>query len=608
MCAIRKLDAHEIKLIAAGEVVERPASIVKELIENSLDAKATHLIIQANNGGKDKICIIDNGTGMSEHDAEIASELHTTSKFSLDSHGGIITQSYGFRGEALAAISAVSSFSLVTRTAHNDYATEITSHHGKNKEIKKSAGSFGTHITIESLFEEIPARRKFLKSRETEWNAIYAIVMHHACANPHVSFLLEHDEKLVFSLPKADSFEHRINQCAPSHARSYLIPCIFEEDGVLIEGMITSHEYGMYDRSGILFIINGRPIKQYKLTHTLIKSYQGSLPHQKYPFACISLTMDPELFDANIHPRKEEVQFAHPKKIELLLAKAVMQALEKNHKHSFFVKPDFKTTPLLPQKSSFVESETIHSIGREEQNIIFSEIKISEQKNNSEFLNNRSPDLYKKSFFDSNTVKNQPRDSYYKELQQPIAHTTPSFKGILHNTYLILENEKGLLLIDQHALHERILYEEIKHKSIDALSCTLLSPIAFQSDKHTIEILNTHSDIINQLHISYDTIDYTMLAIRSLPPILQKLGIQKTIDLIIKAIKHTNKAETILHDIYAQIACKNAIKAGDVIDDTQIKKLLEKTTLYECTSLCPHGRPTTYLLTLSEIERLFKRK
>ncbi|MDP3889288.1 MAG: DNA mismatch repair endonuclease MutL [bacterium] len=329
MPKIKILPLHEAQKIAAGEVVERPANIVKELIENALDAAATTISVHIEDGGKKLIRVIDTGCGMDVQDAQLCFDKHATSKIThVDALEHINT--FGFRGEALASIAAVSKITLITKERDTTEGTKVTVEQNTVIDTQPVSANTGTDIAVHDLFYNIPARKKFLKVRDTEWRHILHLVQAFCLDYPEIHFKLFSDGKQIINCPATQNIRARCAQVWDQHISSDMltIEAHREDNTFSILGIITNHQQFRYDRNTIFFFVNKRWVKDFKLSNALLKGYQNVLPHGKYPTACISITVDPTLVDINIHPRKEEVKFMHPRLIEQLIQQTVKQALE----------------------------------------------------------------------------------------------------------------------------------------------------------------------------------------------------------------------------------------------------------------------------------------
>jgi DNA mismatch repair protein MutL len=331
MPKIHRLEAHEAQKIAAGEVVERPANVVKELIENAIDAGATQISVYIQDGGKKLIRVVDNGSGMGKEDARLCFEHHATSKITtVDDLSYIAT--FGFRGEALSSIASVSKTILITKEAFAQEGIKLELEHGNVLDETITAANQGTDILIQDLFFNVPARKKFLKSTDTELRAIQQLFSAFCFDYINISFKLYSNDVLSIHCPAAKTLHERLAQLLDINHIAHTLDCSTQaKDGsIRIKGFISNHQYTRYDRSSIYFFVNQRCVKQQKLTSALLKGYLNVLPQGRYPAACLFIEVNPEQVDINIHPRKEEVQFLHPRTVENLIQTMVRETLENN--------------------------------------------------------------------------------------------------------------------------------------------------------------------------------------------------------------------------------------------------------------------------------------
>ena len=612
MNRIKQLSAQEAQKIAAGEVVERPANIVKELVENSLDAGATQISIYIEDGGKQLIRIVDNGCGMSVEDAHLCFKHHTTSKInSVDDLISITT--FGFRGEALSSISSVSKMTLVTKDTESELGTSLSIERGVViREEAVSCGQ-GTDIGIADLFYNVPARKKFLKTKETEWRHIVTLFEAFCLDNIQVHFKLFSDDKLLFNCPGIATTEQRIAQLWEHAFAQHMITLKdVTQQGVSVHGVISSHQYSRYDRNAIFFFVNSRWVKNYKLTQAALKGYLNVLQTGKFPALFLFITVDGSQVDINIHPRKEEVQFLHPRIVEQVIAQAVKATLE-DHLSSH-LKTDVRlasqqsdlsfdmTTPafavnyapsIQPFKDTF--SASVASFPKP----AFTTLPLTPtalQRN----TDNPGPNIEKQEHLANADEK----------MEQEITHRV---LGQLNSTYILLEKPDGMVLIDQHAAHERILYELFAHRFSDVATIPLLFPLLIHASASEIQALEPHLHILEKSGIRVEIVGDTQLAVRSTPVNLKNANMQELIKEVIAWInehQQIDKAQffkAINEKLHAQMACKAAVKAGDLLSTAQMQQLvidLEKTNNR---FTCPHGRPTMWFISTYEIEKNFKR-
>lgn len=557
---IKILKDSDIQKIAAGEIVERPANILKELIENSLDAKADSITIYIKNAGKDLIKVIDNGIGMNFKDAKLCFEHHATSKIENFSDLNKI-DTFGFRGEALSSIASISKINLITKEKDNDLAIQIYIKENKIEKESFVSANNGTEISVEDIFFNIPARRKFLKSKDTEYRVILNLFNAFCFSYLNINFKLYHDDKLVYNYPKVKNLKERFEQVNNYSIKDNILELFNSEKDYKIDGVISHPKYSRYDRSQIYIFVNKRWVKNYKLVQAFIKGYQSMLEVSRFPYGVINIYLNKEEVDINIHPKKEEVQFLYPRVIENLVTLTVKNRLEQNFNKSLNKNID----PARPL--SDLNNLDVKNIN------IFQDIEL--EKNNT----------------DSNIN--------YKVI------------GQILKTYIAIEIDNGLTLIDQHAAHERIIYEKLKKSFKDNSKIKLLNPEIIEICKEDMTILNSNLDLFNKVNISIDQISQNSIVIKETPIFFKNIFLKDLIYKIILIIKENynkdNLSDIVNEKIIAQISCHSAIRSGDVIQLDTINSLIKDLYNTENRLTCPHSRPTLYNLTNSEIEKFFKR-
>lgn len=616
MPKIHKLPPHEAQKIAAGEVVERPANVVKELVENAIDAGATVITVYVEDGGKKLIRIVDNGCGMHEDDAILCFEHHATSKIQRVEDLQSIT-TFGFRGEALSSIAAVSNVTLVTRTATTD-ALKLELTQGTITNHAPSSGNVGADITIKELFCNVPARKKFLKSTETEWNAIKQL-MHAFCLNHlAISFKVYADGKQVLHCPATDAIATRFAQLYDDATTQAMLEVHAKDaQGQLkISGIISNHQYMKYDRSSIFFFVNSRWVKQQKLTSSLLKGYLNVLPQARYPMACIFITLDPAQVDINIHPRKEEVQFLHPRLVEQLLQKITKETLEKNISKQLKKPVTFspateiiapygpQTMPIEPMFRPTIKNDFAVKGAFFDQPVFASE---------------QEPPVHTEQLA-SVQIKTQSAGMNVQTVVTPTSavaaaeHEEYTIIGQFNKTYILLEKDNGLLMIDQHAAHERILYEQFAHRFEQVATVKLLFPQIVTLTAQEVKSIEPHLPFFAQHGIEVGLFNDYQLVIHATPVHIKN---QSLSDLIKEVLGWIEEYQTLPSDqfakklnehMHAQMACKAAVKAGDILTQQQMQKLIDDLNITQNRLACPHGRPTCWLLNTLEIEKKFKRK
>ncbi|HEX4068970.1 MAG TPA: DNA mismatch repair endonuclease MutL, partial [Candidatus Babeliales bacterium] len=509
MAKIKQLPPHEAQKIAAGEVVERPANIVKELIENAIDAGATRIAMYVEDAGKQLIRIVDNGCGMDTTDAQLCFNRHATSKIThVDQLETIDT--FGFRGEALASIASVSQITLITKEEQSLEGTKVMVTANNITEINSIACTTGTDITINNLFFNLPARKKFLKTTQTEWRAIQLLFNAFCFDYPHIHFLLFADGKQVFNCPLSLDLQQRALQIWEGQATNHLLELQANEKDFSLSGVISDHQYYRYDRSSMYFFVNKRWVKNQHISNAFIKGYANVIPTGRYPVGIIHITIPAHEVDINIHPRKEEVKFLHPRRVEQALQQAVKHALEKNlslhlkKDVTFQAVPQYTThtnnfnfdLPFAPFDPAFAEA----SAGRQ----AFTPEHSRRVKANR--LDNHTNTIKNVDEINSSRARSEPVEEYLRALEETLQQvqgerkyetvqldlqtqskadislysvpTTETYRliGQYNTTYILVEKEDGLFLVDQHAAHERILYELFSQRFKEVATIQLLFP------------------------------------------------------------------------------------------------------------------------------------
>jgi DNA mismatch repair protein MutL len=627
MPKISILAYEEAQKIAAGEVVERPASVVKELLENAIDAGATQISLIIEEGGKKLIRCIDNGCGMSPEDARLSVLHHATSKIKLVEELPTIT-TFGFRGEALSSIAAVSTMKLITRTHDADAGIELTIKESAVISEQPAACNCGTEIRIADLFYNVPARKKFLKTDVTEWRAIQTLVQAYALDYPQLAITLTHNQTAVLTCTPCTTLKQRAEQLFDRPVIEHSIDVSASDTGakVAMSGIITDHQFSRYDRSQIYFFVNNRWVKNQKLGSALCKGYRNVLPQGQYPQAVICITIDPQEVDINVHPRKEEVQFLHPRKIEALLEELAQHHLQEKISSYLFRNsaPSVSNTASAPIQSSHIPVQHVQP------NFSFS----------APFTTPASPTLTLSQYPDTTAIADVPQPPMSTALsavceEQPFTQsatacqttnqqelfenvsvdTTPTYKiiGQLDATYIMIETDEGLVLIDQHAAHERVMYEIIGTRLAKADSIQLLFPEFIPLTPSAYATVVPHLDLIKQYGIDAQAWENNQILIRATPPFIKSHASKEIVQALVTALQETGDITTqdaqkrINHTLQAMMACKAAVKAHDTLSMAQMESLLKQLFELEHRLTCPHGRPTTWLLSRYEIEKKFKR-
>lgn len=602
MAKIRTLPFHEAQKIAAGEVVERPASVVKELLENAIDAHATSIILSIKDGGKSLIRITDDGYGMSLEDAKLCIEKHATSKINCIDDLNTIT-TFGFRGEALAALAAVSRMILITKEASTYEGVKLTIENGTIIKQEPIAAQTGTTIEIADLFYNVPARQKFLKKRETEFRHIQQLFNAISLAHPHIHMQFYSEDSLISHYTGTELHAERCTQVVAHAPHQVLVPIQESEHGVNITGFISDHQWFKYDRSHIFLFVNKRWVKHQTLTRAVMRGYGNVLPSDRFPIACIMLNVPADDVDVNVHPRKEEVQFVHTHRIETMLSTLIKKSFENLLSQRVSPASFVKKTESFSKQDFFTGIPPLY---RTAQNIPTPQNFTHDMQLSS--LSTAS------SMQEKTIVEQDQHISAVADIQTPLAQEQQfMILGQLHNTYILVQTDEGLLLVDQHAAHERIMYEQFASRFSDSATTHLLFPELVTLTRDDWELLVPHIEVLDHNGIITEQFGETQLRVLATPIHAKHIIIAELIHYFIGVIKENERVESdecmhiLNHALRAQMACKAAVKAGDVLHETQMKELLNDLYKTDNRLTCPHGRPTYWQISMYEIEKKFKR-
>lgn len=612
MPKIHRLAPEEAQKIAAGEVAERPANVVKELLENSLDAHATDISIYIEDGGKKLIRIIDNGCGMSKEDAYLCIEHHATSKItSVDDLASIAT--FGFRGEALSSVAAVSHMTLTTKEADQEAGICLTIESGKVVRETLVAAKTGTDIQLKDLFYNVPARQKFLKSSETEWRAIVQLFQAMCLAHLNVSFKLFHNDRALYTVPRADTLEERMCQVFEPSLKNKLIMSEANEErmGLRVQTAVSKPDYTRFDRSQLFYFVNNRWVKNYKLGQALLKGYQGMMQPQRYPAGVLFITLDAPYVDINIHPRKEEVQFLHPRIVTDLIEQTVNESLQRAQEQLF------RPAQSLPQSSTKEFKESGEPLSQS-----FSPTPQREVPRPIHHPHHASTPAHPPSEENQDAFLKAVTAYFSHEEGPQVAKETNltivsdlqyRLIGQIQNTYILIEIDDSLVYIDQHAAHERIMYERLKTQFDDIARVRLLFPQVVHLTQQDLDLIEPHLELMQSFGIEAQRMAETELVINAAPLFVKNQSLEDCIKQAI-AVLHEHHyldqadlQKIIQERIHALLSCKAAVKAGDELSEDAMHSIISE--LYSCDNklACPHGRPTIWELKTSDLEKKFKR-
>jgi len=615
MSNIHILPPHEAQKIAAGEVVERPANIVKELLENSIDAGASHITVLIEKAGKTVIKLTDNGSGMSPEDARLCFERHATSKITRVEELDTVT-SFGFRGEALASIAAISKITLITKQTSDDSSslgTCLTYYDGTLHTEKAVACPVGTTIEIRDLFYNVPARKKFLKQDDTEWNQIQTVLYALCMAHLSLSCKVYHNGKLVLHAPSATTLTNRLTQLWGHNVSTNLTPLIQHDaqSTYTFSGCISQPQFWRYGRTHLFFFVNNRLVKNQDLGKAVLKGYRNVLPPGRFPAACIFLTTHGTKVDVNIHPRKEEVRFTHPGRVSTQLAACITATLEA-----------YVTTQLTPAQAPFVPTTPEQPLPLQGEVSLASlppELYQQPRQKLAEHSSSQSPTPLHEAMAPSPTIPTpiatapEPKDIPTKQ-HTFVTQQTPRFIGQLFATYLIIQQDEQCVIIDQHAAHERILYHQFAHTFSDKAGTRLLFPEVISLSPSSLSHLLTQKQFFASQGIELEQAGPEQIAIISTPPKIQKESLKEFVYEMCSFIEEHQTLDTetfskkLNEHMHSHMACKAAVKAGDILDDVQAKAIIEQLLQTPNRFICVHGRPTMWPIRREDLEKKFRRR
>ena len=602
MSKIKILPENLSNKIAAGEVVERPASVVKELVENALDAGATRVIIEVEKGGQSLIQVSDNGVGMRRDDALLAIQRYATSKISTDDDLFAI-RTLGFRGEALPSIAAVSRFALITRDKASDAGTQISIDGGKIKNVSEIGAPEGTMITVKELFFNIPARRKFLKTVGTEMSHIADIVARMSLGHPQVQFRLIHNDKIVKSWALVSQHLDRVVDVLGKGSQPDLHAIEFNGDAVSISGWVSSPKVTRRTSRGLYIYVNGRFVRDRSIQHGVFQGYAQRLVKGQFPIAVVFITVPFDQVDVNVHPTKNEVRFVSPHQVHEAVKSAIAQTLYETDRLNW--RPQNGSQSQAPQKTP----QTAESIST------FTPAGKGAQKDDFRFRPAMSPPAESISDFGIENREREATDGGQRKQERMFASKGFSalrVVGQLHNLYIVCESDGGLVLIDQHAAHERILFEQLKQRG-DArppAAQKLLVPETLELNFREAEILAQMLSELKNLGLDIEPFGKNTFVIKAVPALLSGQDLRPMIHEIVEKTAAVGSApglEDTLDQCRMVMACHGALRANQQLSDAQIRELLHQLDQCENPAHCPHGRPSWIRWDLNTLEKLFKR-
>jgi DNA mismatch repair protein MutL len=623
MSKIRILSDSLASQVAAGEVVERPAAVIRELVENSLDAGAKHVTVEVQRGGAALIRITDDGCGMDREDAMLCMERHATSKIRTKEDLAAI-RTFGFRGEALPSIASVSRFRLATRVREALSGTEIEIMGGKLTAVKDHGGNHGTVIEVRSLFFNVPARRKFLRTEATEYAHIEQQFRMHAIANAQAAFTLIRDGAVMFHLPAAGDMLERIRGLVGEELTSRLIrlPDV-EHMGIRVSGYIGGPGLSRSNRQQQITFLNGRPIESASINYGLKEGFHNALMKGQYPVTFLFLEMAAESFDINVHPAKKEVRFHDGFAVREAVARGVKQALETGsklptgHVPKAAVNPPTSTQAELVMPASPQWARTALPERPVEPGIIGP--ALSPLPERTEMRRLPVPVAERAMAAAAPQVEvaapESPAIPADQPVEAPVKKVMPHFRiiGVLHKLYVLMESTEGLVLMDQHAAHERVNFEKMRRamEQGGVPSQRLLMPLTLQTSPRDADVLMRNLEALGRLGIEAEPFGPNTFKVEALPTFLKTDDPLAWLDQVIEELQSLSSKSSSLRlgeDMIATTVCRHSVKANDRLSMPEIQALLEDLFACEMPYCCPHGRPTLIQMSINELERKFGRQ
>ncbi len=604
MSRIRLLPEAVASQVAAGEVVERPASVVKELIENSIDAGARKIEIITHRGGISLVRVIDDGSGMDRDDALLSLERHATSK--IRSAADLQTiGTLGFRGEALPSIASVSRFRLTTREPNAIAGTEIIINGGKIDVVRDGGEAPGTQVEVRSLFYNLPARRKFLRSENTESRNIEHQIHLQAIGHPRIAFTLLRDDRPVFRLPETATLSDRIRDLYGSELLERLIQVNGNASAkVQISGLIGQAGLSRQTRAQLLIFVNGRAIESGLITVAVREGYHTALMKGQYPVTFLFLDLDPGAVDVNVHPTKREIRFRDPTEVREAIVHCLRQTLERSRTEwqEKFRAPAASPPAVTKIPAPAMVERQLAAVDPESVRASYRPVEPAPQPR-------LAPDDRKESVarvVDASSARQTARAKHAAPQQFQII-------GVLNKLYVLMENADGLVLVDQHAAHERILFEDLQRRMEEqgVAAQKLLLPQTFDLPPRDSDWIERNMSILQKMGIGIESFGPNSFKIDSLPSFLNVSDptqfMRKVID-DLKSVTNNSSAMRLGEEMIAKTVCRHAVKANDPLRYLEVEKLIQDLLECDLPYCCPHGRPTMIQISLAELEKKFGRK
>ncbi len=613
--SIRLLSENTINQIAAGEVIERPASAVKELVENAIDAGANNIDVVLAQGGRELISVTDDGCGVPAEELSLAVERHATSKLKEDDLSNIVTM--GFRGEALPSIASVSRFMFKSRAVNSDDAWQITIDGGKKSQVQPTALNTGSYVEVRDLFYSTPARLKFLKTDRTEFSQTLDVIKRLSMANPDIAFSLYDNDRKAFQVSSAqgellDTRLRRLGSILGAEFTENALPINAERENIKLTGYAGLPTYNRGNAQHQYLFVNGRPVKDKLLNGAVRGAYMDFLARNRHPVLALFLEVPSDMVDVNVHPAKAEVRFRESGVVRGLIVGALRHALaEAGHRASTTVAnaalgafTHERPNPTMPfhsgrQRNFQIPSSTISGEMSESSREYHAPI--------GDGADNFAPPMGRNEALEQNGDVYQPEPVNLSEFPLGAA------RGQLHETYIISQTENGIIIVDQHAAHERLVYERIKkHMAEDKVPRqVLLLPEVVEIDQGAVDKLVARQEELEALGLIFEVFGDGAIVVREVPALLGDTDIAGLVRDLADEISELNQALALkekLEEVCSTMACHGSVRAGRRMAAAEMNALLREMEATPYSGQCNHGRPTYVELKLSDVEKLFGRR
>lgn len=603
---IRQLDDVLANKIAAGEVIERPANVVKELVENSIDANSSKIDVIIEEGGLNLIQVIDNGEGMIKEDALLCFSRHATSKIK-DDQDLFCIQTLGFRGEAIPSIASISDFEL--KTSIGEKGTTVNYQYGKYIKCEDSDCKKGTNIKVKKLFQNVPARLKYVKSINAEFANIQTYLERLSLSHPQIAFSLVHNGRMIYKTNGNGNLLEVISNVYGLNVAKNMIVVDFEDDEFHVTGYISKIDINRASKNHIVTMVNSRIVKNKITVDSINNAYRRYLADKRFPIAIVNIEIDPFLVDVNVHPSKLEVRFSKEMKLKELVYQGISDALAKinlTYEAPVLNKPKF--VPDLTQVELELSYENDPLINTERTNVedskktVYQEQVFNDSKEDLKIVAEKNDDYI---IPDQQIIetKVEPREKLMKKKL--------FVKGQVHGTYIICEDETGMYIVDQHAGQERINYEYYleKYQNLDLSMRDLLVPITLEYPLSEFLIIEERKEMLAQLGINLEVFGSGSYVIKQLPLWMQNIDEHVFIEDMVTQLLNDNKVDVVkLQDhAIATLSCKASLKANTHLSNEGMQNIIDNLMRCDNPYVCPHGRPTIIYYSTYEIEKLFKR-